>query len=58
MPSTQPLTVEDKKLQADLGAVLSRFPSLREVVPPGFPGDAWFEISVEKMQEYSEDLLA
>lgn len=55
MPSTQPLTVEDKKLQADLGAVLSRFPSLREVVPRGFPGDARFEISVEKMQEYSDD---
>lgn len=45
----------DTKLQAELGAVLSRFPSLREVVPRGFPGDSRFEITVEKMQEYSDD---
>jgi len=48
-------TVEDEELQAELGAVLARFPSLRAVVPRGFPADARFEITVEKMQDYSDD---
>lgn len=48
-------TFEDEKLQAELGAVLARFPSLRDVVPRGFPRNARFEITVEKMQAYSDD---
>lgn len=55
MVSAQRLTVRDENLQHNVGVVLSRFPSLRAIVPDRFPTDARFEITVEKMAAYSED---
>lgn len=45
---------EDARVQAGISAVLERFPALRVVVPANFPADRRYDITVERMQAYSD----
>ena len=55
MATRQPMSPGDVTLQAGLASVLARFPALRAIVPANFPTDSRYDVTVHKMQEYSDD---